>query len=206
MSPSLTGSHASRRERYQLEHPRERPAGERLDPGELARADPHGAQETRSTRKTASVPHDRRDREPGPATPDQVDRAPPEPHEPVGPALRRSHGETPATADSRIARRPPPPPRASSVAPEDEREEPDGDREDDAADHRGRREHGVALPDSIERSITAMTGRRRFASWFQMPVSVTARVDLRWSSKPHVRRRPYEPAMPTMSAAGGRRT
>ena len=55
--------------------------------------------------------------------------------------------------------------------------------------------------DSMESSITAMTGRRRFASWFQMPVSVTARATS-LEPKPHVRRRPYEPAMPTMPPPG----
>ena len=46
-----------------------------------------------------------------------------------------------------------------------------------------------------------MTGSRRFASWFQIPVSVTARATS-VEPKPQMRRRPYEPAIPTSPPPG----
>ena len=54
---------------------------------------------------------------------------------------------------------------------------------------------------SIESMSTATTGNTRFASWFHTPVSATARATGP-DSKPQARRRPYEPAIPTIPPPG----
>ena len=87
------------------------------------------------------------------------------------------------------------------VRPEDEREGAHDDGEHDRADDRGGREHRVPPPPSMLRSVTATTGSRRFESWFQIPVIATARVTSP-DAKPHARRSPYEPAMPTIAPPG----
>jgi hypothetical protein len=51
------------------------------------------------------------------------------------------------------------------------------------------------------RRVTATTGRSRFESWFQIPVMATARATSP-DSKPHARRSPNEPAIPTIPPPG----
>src|SRR4029079_1338610 len=83
----LDGPDAAGRQRNQLQRTRERPAGERLDPRDLARPDPHRAQRDEKDGENREVPDHGGERQPRPAAPNQVDRRPPEHDEALVPAL-----------------------------------------------------------------------------------------------------------------------